>query len=126
MKRYRLFGENTELTPVARLIMQQDLDALEECLDTDWRLNSPFEVCQYINELPITLALVENRLAVVDYLLAKKVDLNQKVAPAVVIAAKNCDTDTIRKLVRAGARIDLQDRVGKDALTDALFAERGD
>jgi hypothetical protein len=126
MKRYRLFGENTELTPVAKLIMQQDLDALEECLDTDWRLNSPFEVCQYISELPITLALVENRLAVVDYLLAKKVDLNQQVAPAVVTAARNCDADTIRKLVRAGARIDLQDRVGKNALSAALYAERVD
>lgn len=78
MNPYHLFGENTELSPMARLIMRQDLAALEQCLLQGWELNRPFDNCEHIKELPLTLALalVENKTVVVDWLINNGVELN--------------------------------------------------
>jgi len=124
MERYKLFGDDSRLSYVAKLIMQEDIDRLDKCINIKWKVNDVFEVCKFIVVLPITLALIENKTAVVDYLLSKKVNLNKKGEPAIVSAVRNCDEHTIKKLVHAGAKLNIKDNVGKNAISAALYSNR--
>lgn len=123
-KKYELFSEGTELTDLASLIMNEDINALEQHIQTGWNINLKIDICEYIEELPINFALIENKLRVVDFLLANKVNLNVKGDPAIVSAAHNCEPETIEQLVRFGAHIDARDRVGKNAFSAALYNDR--
>lgn len=126
MKPYKLFEERADLPEVVKLILNQDIAALDRCINVTWRLNEPISVSLYMDELPLTIALVENRLEVVDYLLRKKVNLNVRGDPAMVNAARNCSADTLRKLAAARAKIHLTNHVGTNAISAALYSERYD
>src|SRR5262245_39106527 len=104
-KRFRYFGPDTDITPVARLIMNEDVACLEQALGRDWELNEPFQVCEHCKALAIELALVERKYSVVDYLLSKKAALNVPGAPAITSAVHTRDTRIIDKLLAAGADI---------------------
>jgi len=124
--RFKLFGPDTPLTETARDIVAEDLDALSARAASGWDINKKFQVCESSWELPITLALVENKLRVVDWLLECKVDLNAKGDPAFVTASKNCDAAMLARLAARGAAIDQFDNVGKSAWSAALYSDRYD
>lgn len=126
MKRTRLFGDNSRLTPIAKLIMEENISELEATLNKEWSLNQTVKMTEYIDELVITLALIENKLKVIDFLLGKNVDLNHPKSPAIVTAVSNCSIVTIKKILQAGAKIDLRDAVGKNAYAAALYTSRYD
>ena len=126
MKKIRLFGENAQLTPIAKMIMEEDIAGLEASLSKEWTLNKPFEMTKYINELAITLALVENKINVIDYLLEKKANLNHSKSPSIVTAACSCSINTLEKLLASGAMLDAVDAVGKNAYSAALYSQRFD
>ncbi len=126
MKRFALFGPTAELTPVARMIMEEDLAGLDHSLGRAWRVNSLLQMTNYIDELPINLALIENKLRVVDYLLENGAYLNLAGFPAITSAVRNCDLTTIDKLLDAGADINARDSVGKNAMACLLYDERYD
>lgn len=127
MKEYQLFGKNAKLTKDAQSIMAEDLEALAQRIGEGWDINAAMQVCEDgLTELPITVALVENKLRVVDFLLERGVDLNVKGDPAIVAAANNCKAATIERLAAHGAKIDARDRVGKNAYSSALYHDRYD
>ena len=127
MERWAFFGPDTELTPIARLIMVEDVAGLDVTLGREWKLDQPFHFTgQYCNDLAISLALIENRQRVIDYLIRKGADLNVKGSPAITFAARNSDIATIEKLLAAGARIDAVNTVGSNAYSCALYSERLD
>lgn len=126
MKRIRLFGDNAILTPIAKLIMEENIVELEATLGKEWSLNKPVKMTEHTEELVITLALIEKKLKVVDFLLDKNVDLNHHTSPAIVTAAKNCSIQTIEKILQAGANLDARDAVGKNAYSAALYSHRYD
>jgi uncharacterized protein len=126
MKLYRLFADDTPLTPIANLIMAEDLEGLAQQMKDGWDINAVLPICRYIDERPIVLVLVENRLKVLDWLLARGLELNAAGTHAMVTAASNCSADTLRFLVAHGAKVDAVDRVGKNAFSAALYADRYD
>lgn len=126
MKRIKLFGDNVDITPIAKLIMEENLPELEATLGKGWSLNKPIKMTKHTDELAITLALIENKLNVIDFLLEKNVDLNHPKSPAIVTAVSNCSIATVEKIIQAGARIDLRDGVGKNAYAAALYTNRYD
>jgi hypothetical protein len=71
MKRYRLFADDTPLTPIANLIMAEDLEGLAQQMKDGWDINAVLPICRYIDEPPIELVFVENRLKVLHWLLAR-------------------------------------------------------
>ncbi len=123
VRRFRYFGPDTELTLVARAIMDEDISYLQSTLDTEWFLNEPLQYCQYGTGLAIQLALVESKHLVIDYLLSKNVDLNVPRAPAIVSAVSSLDTALIDKIIASGADIRARNNVGYDALDQAVAWE---
>lgn len=126
MKRWRYFGAETELTPLAQAIMAEDIDALEETLGREWQLNEKIHFCKHCDDLAINLALIEDKQKVIDFLIRKRADLNVKGSPAITSAARNSNTATIEKILAAGARIDVVNNVGGNAYSCALYSERFD
>lgn len=127
MKKYRLFGPQSKLTEDTKLILAEDLQALARRVEEGWDIDTPMQVCvTYVQELPINVALIENKLRVVDFFLERGADLNVDGDPAIVAAANNCDAATLRRLVAHGAKIDARHRVGKNAYSSALYHDRYD
>jgi uncharacterized protein len=126
MERWRFFGPEHELTPIARLIMAEDIAGLDATLGGEWQLNRMFVFCRHCEDLAINLALIENKQQVIDYLIDKGADLNVKGSPAITFAAHNSDTRAIQKLLDAGARIDAANNVGSNAYSCALYSDRID
>ncbi|MGO9483718.1 MAG: ankyrin repeat domain-containing protein [Rhodomicrobium sp.] len=126
MTRYRLFGDQTALTEDTKLIMAEDLEALARRIGEGWNIDAPMQVTVYSRELPINIALIEDKLRVADFLLERGADLNVEGCPAIVAAASNCKAETLRKLAAHGAKIDAVDNVGKNAYSAALYSDRHD
>jgi hypothetical protein len=126
MTRYRLFGDSVQTTDVAREILAEDIAALRRRIATGWDIDAQAELVPGFWELPLSLALVENKLSVLRLLVEHGVNLNDRSSPAIVTAAHNCDAETLAFLVAHGARVDAYDRVGKNAYQAALYSERLD
>ncbi|MEM7281676.1 MAG: ankyrin repeat domain-containing protein [Pseudomonadota bacterium] len=123
-RRFRFFGKNAELTPIGKMIMEEDIAALDATLAKEWQLDEPVSITPRCRELAISVALVENKLKVVDYLLSKGVELNTLGQPAICFAASGCDKVTIEKLIDAGANIKAENTVGSNAFSRALYSDR--
>lgn len=126
MKPYKLFGDNTELSETAQFILNQDITALKKCVENGFDVNKEFVVCRYIEETPLNLALIENKLEAIEFLLEHGAKLNLKDSPPIVTAARNCSIKTIRMLVARGANIAAKNRLGKNAFSAALYSDRYD
>ena len=126
MTRYRLFGDRDVLTEDAKLIMAEDLETLARRIAEGWDINALMQVSVYTRELPISIALIENKLRVADFLMERGADLNVEGSPAIVSAARNCTAETLRRLAAHGAKIDARDNVGKNAYSAALYSDRYD
>ena len=126
MTRYRLFGDRVVLTEDAKLIMAEDLEALARRIAEGWDINALMQVSVYTRELPISIALIEDKMRVADFLVERGADLNVEGSPAVVAAARNCTAETLRRLAAHGAKIDARDNVGKNAYSAALYSDRYD
>ena len=101
----KLFGKDAKLTKIAQTIMDEDIDVLEEFFSKAKDINENIIITEHIEELPITLALAENRLNVLKWLLEKGANLNITGKPAIVVAASSCVTDVIELLIGAGADV---------------------
>ena len=117
----KLFGTEAILSELATLIMSEDIDALESRWMTGLDINAEFNITKYIDEPPIILALCENKLKVIDWLLTKKVELNKKENPAILMACSNSDARTVQLLIDNGANVNAKHKIGKSAMNDALY-----
>ncbi len=122
----KLFSPNAVLTPLARLIMDEDIAQLEAALHAGLDINAAFDIAAYVTEPPIVLALYENKPAVIKWLVAQKANLNSKEKPAIVAAAANCSIEIMELLLNNGAQIQAKDKVGKTAMNAALYNKRHD
>lgn len=126
MQKWLFFGPDTPLTRMTQDILAEDLDALSAHLADGWDINEKFKICDDSWELPLAVALVENKPRVVGWLLEHKVELNARHRPAIVFASMNGDAAMLEKLVAHGARLDGFDNVGKSAWSAALYHKRYD
>jgi uncharacterized protein len=126
MRKWRYFGPDTELTPLAQMIMSEDTSGLAATLGRDWQLNEKIHFCKHCDDLAINLALIEDKQKVVDFLIEQGVDLNAAKSPAITSAARNSDKATIEKILAAGADIAALNNVGGNAYSCALYSDRFD
>ncbi|OWB79831.1 hypothetical protein B5S32_g4070 [[Candida] boidinii] len=105
MSKYKLFGDNAILTPLAQWIMDENIEKLEEELKSgNFKINDEFEVTKYIDETPLTLCLYANKRKVLDWLLEHKVDLNDSKNPGINMACSSSDIDIVERLIDMGMR----------------------
>lgn len=118
---YEIFGPTTELTEIGKLIMSENIDALENKVSMGLDLNAKVKITDHTEVTPLIIALCENKMKVVDWLLSKKVDLNDKDYPAILMACSNCNAETIKELIRRGADVNARHKIGKSAMNEALY-----
>lgn len=121
----RLFGENTELTYLAKMILDEDIDGLTNELENGWNVNTDIEVCRNIKEAPIILALYYDKVNTVEFLIHNGVDLKLKGKAVIPAAADCCSINTIKLLQKHGADINATNNVGHNAIHRALINKRG-
>jgi uncharacterized protein len=117
----KLFGPSAKLTALAQLIMSENIEALENLYSKGFDINAVFEITDYINEPPIILALCENKKKVIQWLLSKNVNLNDKENPAILMACSNGDIEMVKLLIARGANVNAKHKTGKTAMNDALY-----
>lgn len=122
----KLFEPTAKLTEIAKLIMTENIDALESKVSNGFDINKKFQITERIAETPITLALCENKRKVIDWLLSKNVHLNDKENPAILMACSNCDVEIVKLLIKKGANVNAKHRIGKTAMNDALYGNNYD
>lgn len=122
----KLFGKDAKLTKIAQIIMDEDIDALEKAFLNKRNIDDNINITEYIDEPPIILALIENKLHVLKWLISNGANLNNKGKPAIVSAASNCSIETIEMLIQNGADVNAVNRVGKSAAHSALYSSRYD
>lgn len=121
----KLFGQNTKLTELAGMIMSENILALEkQRLKGFLKINDKFLIAPHLNKTPLTLALCENKIKVVDWLIGSGVELNDPDSPSIIIAGSNCSLQTIKVLLDNGADINAKDNLGKTAMTVAISGKR--
>ncbi|MES2765326.1 MAG: ankyrin repeat domain-containing protein [Bacteroidota bacterium] len=119
----KLFGPKDKLSDLANLIVKEDVETLEKEFSRGWNIDEPVVLVNHA-EPAIIIALSENKLKVVEWLILKSANLNLKLNPSIVIAASNCSPETLEFLIKNGADVNAKDRVGKTALNSILYDKR--
>ncbi|WCN39387.1 ankyrin repeat domain-containing protein [Aneurinibacillus uraniidurans] len=122
----KLFSENTELTPIVNMILDEDIDGLRKELENGWNINKEIQAGKYVRELPILIALDYNKLKVVDFLIENGAELNMKGKAVIPAAADSCSLETIKVLLKHGADLHAVNNVGSNAIHRALINKRYD
>jgi hypothetical protein len=117
----KLFDTTPVLTDTATLIMNENIPALEA---SGIDVNGPFQIATHIVEPPIILALYENKVKVIEWLIAKGAALNAKENPSIVAAAVKCSIKTIEQLLKNGADVNAKNRVGETVMSTVLYNKR--
>lgn len=120
----KLFSKNTKLTPLANVILNEDINELSKEFENGWDINEEIQVCEYVTQLPIILALYYNKLKAVDFFIQNGAELNMKGSPAIPAAADSCSLDTIKLLLKHGADLHAVNNVGSNAMDRALISKR--
>ncbi|SDC08633.1 ankyrin repeat domain-containing protein [Niabella drilacis] len=117
----KLFGPNAELTEIAQQIMAEDIAALENKATSGWNISQKIQITRWVAETPLTLALSEKRKKVLDWLLSKKVELNDAENPAILGGCSSGDIKTVKRLIEEGAAVNARHKTGKSAMGAALY-----
>lgn len=117
--------ENFHADPRVGLILAQDMAGLQAARARRWNLNKRLPDSPWTTELPVTIALENNKHQSLAWLLAQGVQLNDAHSPAIVTACQHSDDFSVIDLLLAhGADLHARDAVGKTALQAALYGER--
>ena len=118
-----------DTTPqIAADIIAGDTNALDNHLLKKWKIEKKIKLegsLGYVFELtPLDLALMTASFDSVKWLVEHGVNLNAKNNHSFLMAARYCDEDIIRYLVKNGAEVMSGSKYGTDAFEQALFGNR--
>jgi uncharacterized protein len=120
--------EDAEITPIAQLILDENITALEAELNAGWNIHLPLQFARYDLVAPITFACTNDKAKVIAWLIHKNAGRNKnmlhdKKLPA-IIAAGYGRKGTITLLLDNGANINATDRLHRNIITMALYAKK--
>jgi uncharacterized protein len=122
----KILSKDSDLTPLAQLIMDENIPALEIEKKNGWKINKPLQFGKYTYELPIGFACQQNKTKVIAWLISKKANLNVKYRPALIDAIANCNQKTVQFLLDSGADINAADGLTRNVVTMALYFKKVD
>jgi uncharacterized protein len=119
--------KDKQITPIAQLILEEDLAALELELKAGWQILEPLQFSQVDLISAMTFACQHNSTKVIAWLIGKVTGpktalLSDKRLPA-IIAASNGEISTIELLLDNGADINSIDRLGRNVISMALYSK---
>jgi uncharacterized protein len=114
-----------EITPIAQMILDENIVALEAELTSGWNIHLPLQFAKYDFEPTIIFALRLVKTQVIQWLISKKANLNIKQNPAIVFAVYG-GKKILQLVLDNGANINAQDRLSRNAVTIALYEKQID
>lgn len=114
-------GTFQNLPEIALHIYEGNLKALQTALSDGLDINTELELSKFTKVTPLELALIKDRLDVVQLLVEQGAELNAPVNPAFLTAVRYGSEQTIRYLHQQGARMDLLNRVKSGAYQEAYY-----
>jgi uncharacterized protein len=121
----KLFGEDTVLTPLAQLIMNENIAALEIEKKNGWQINKPMQFGKYDFEPAIIFALRHKKINVIQWLIGKRANLNIMKNPAIIFAVYG-GKKMLKLLLDNGADINAADGLTRNVVTIALYEKKFD
>lgn len=116
-------GKLKGVQPTVEEIIHADIATLEKYFAEGWDINKVMEG-KSADDLPITVALINNNMEVVEWLVKHGVELNDKKDPAFLNAVRYSDEKIIRYIVENGAEINVVNSVKSDAFVAAVYGKK--
>jgi uncharacterized protein len=113
------------ISPIAKYILDQNIEALEEELQSGWKLNASLQMTKHAQMPAIAFACETGKIEVIHWLITKKANLNLLKNPAIIAAGYGAKT-TLELLLRHGANINGSDRLGRNSITMAIYGKNFD
>lgn len=120
-----LFDENSYISPIAQLILDENMPALVHELNNGWNINTMIKVSKRTEDPPIIHALENKKQRVVEWLISKKANLNIKHNPAIIYGVYHGKA-MLQKLLDNGADINAADKLTRNVITIALYEKKLD
>lgn len=117
-------GRFTELPEIAMHIYQGNIPALQAAIVAGWDIEEGIVLSEYTTMSPLDLALVSERLEVVQLLVEHGVNLNVKKNPAFLRAIRYCKENIVRYVVEHGAKLDMLNQVRSGAYSQAYYGNK--
>ena len=126
-KKSRFLYREKFIDIISQVLFTQDIKTLKDALASRWRsiLNINVIKVDIFNtgHTPLIQAILNNRIDIIEVLIANGVDLNHPQGAreeiALIEAASYAKIETVRALIDAGANVHLQDTNGNTALIEA-------
>ena len=117
-------GSFESVPQIVEDIINGRLEALNDHLKQGWDIEKLIEIDEYIEELPLDLALIMNSFESVKWFVEHGVNLNRKDNPSFLRAVRYCNENVIKYVVAHGAKIDLVNNVKSDAFEQAIYGKQ--
>jgi hypothetical protein len=117
-------GKFEELPEIAMHIYQGNISALRNAIAEDWDMEEGIVLSRYTALSPLELAVIAERLDVVKLLVEHGVNLNDAQSPAFLRAVRYGKEEMVRYIAAQGARMDMLNRVGSGAYSQAYYGNK--
>ncbi|UKS27868.1 ankyrin repeat domain-containing protein [Paenibacillus sp. HWE-109] len=117
-------GKFAELPEIAMHIYEGNMSALETSIAAGWSIEEGIVLSQYTTLSPLDLALISERLDVVQLLVEHGVNLNVSNNPAFLLAVRYCKEDIVRYVAAQGAKLDKLNQVRSGAYSQAYYGNK--
>ncbi|RKN84308.1 ankyrin repeat domain-containing protein [Paenibacillus ginsengarvi] len=117
-------GNFETLPDMAMLLYEGNVTALRDALASGWDVNGPMTLSRYTDVYPLELAIMMNRLEVVELLVEHGAELNRKDDPSFLTAVRYGGERVIRYLVERGAKLHLLNQVKSNAYDQAYYGKK--
>lgn len=124
MIKLKNIGTFETLPDMAIPIYEGNLPALQDAIAAGWDIEKGIVLSSYTTLSPLELALLSERLEVVKLLVEHGVNLNVKQNPAFLLAVRYCKEDIVRYVAAQGAKLDMRNRVGSGAYSQAYYGNK--
>lgn len=117
-------GRFEELPEIGMHIYKGNIQALQAAIAAGWDIEEGIVLSKYTTLSPLDLALISQRLDVVKLLVEHGVNLNVHHNPAFLRAVRYCKENIVRYIAAQGAKMDMLNRVGSGAYSEAYYGNK--